>query len=99
MEKLKLVVNGSSAKNVEKLMFGDDLLIKDAKKNIGFIYGLKKVIRSDNLPGSPGTANLNSNISRTIGFKNNPRRSSTTPGISTLSLMVRTFIRKTASSL
>ena len=58
-----------------KLLFGNNPMLKDAKKNTGLSSGLKKLILSGNSANSQVTASLNLNRLKIIGSDNCPMNS------------------------
>jgi hypothetical protein len=68
---------------VAKPSFGNNLMLKDLKKNIGLNYGSKKAIPLDNYVCFQVIANQSLNRSRIIGLKACPMNAQTTRSINT----------------
>jgi len=67
LEKPDKISKGIVVMFVIKRLFGNNLKLKNSEKNIGLIFGLKKVIRFVRCVTSPVIATQSLNESRTIG--------------------------------
>lgn len=68
MVKQVIIVNDLNVAFAKKLLYGKDHITKRTKKNIGSIFGLKKLIRFANYVNCQGIAKQNWNELKTIGL-------------------------------
>jgi len=83
MERPEKTNRGFVAIAATEPLFGNNLMLRDSKKNTGLNYGSKKAIQLDNYVCFQAIANRSLNRSRIIGLKACPMNVQATHSINT----------------